>query len=135
MFTRLGLPMNRYFRKPKLFRSLSIGANADFQFILQYSHSRTSRTIRIFCKDLHETLKYVDQFSELKKNDEIKKEHTHNSLSVSLLVNPPMHFDFPERMCMHQSLSLSFSLFTFAIMVWIKIRPEWNPGKNVSSMR
>ena len=25
-----------------------------------------------------------------------------------------MHFDFSERMCMHQSNSLSFSLFTFA---------------------
>ena len=30
-----------------------------------------------FCKDIHETLKYVDAFSELKKNDEIHKEHTH----------------------------------------------------------
>ena len=33
-----------------------------------------------------------------------------------------MHFDFPERMCMYQSLSLS--LFTFAKTFWIQIRPE-----------
>ena len=61
MFTRLGLPMNRYtfvyFRKPKRFRA--------------QMHTRThART------------------------------HTHTHL------DPPMHFDFPERMCMHQSLSL-----------------------------
>ena len=58
--------------------------------------------------------------------------HTHLSLSLSLLADPPMHFDFPERMCMHQSLSLSLSLFTFAKTVWIQIRPERNSGKNVS---
>ena len=63
--------------------------------------------IRIFCKDIHETLKYVDEFSELKKNDEIQKEHT----SLSLLVDLSMHFDFPERMCMYQSLSLSLSIY------------------------
>ena len=32
----------------------------------------------------HETLKYVDEFSELKKNDEIQKEHISLSLSLSL---------------------------------------------------
>ena len=37
---------------------------------------------------------------------------------------------------MHVSLSLflSLSLFTFAKTVWIQIRPEWNSGKNVSSI-
>ena len=35
------------------------------------------------------------------------KKNTHTRIS---LADPPMHFDFPERMCMHQSLSLSFSL-------------------------
>ena len=58
-------------------------------------------------------LKYVDfEFSELKKklgpsilfirvrekNDEIQKE---TLISLSLLVNLLMHFDFPERMCMY----------------------------------
>ena len=67
----------------------------------QMPFSRDISSIRIFCKDIHETLKYVD-----KKNDEIQKEHT--SLSPpSLLVDMSMLFDFPERMCMCQSLSLS----------------------------
>ena len=56
------------------------------------------------------------------------------SLSLSLLVDLSMHFDFPERMCMYQSLSLFLSLFTFAKTVWIQIRPDWNSGKNVSSI-
>ena len=65
-----------------------------------------------FFKDLRETLKYVDEFSELKKRmTKLKREHTHTSLSLSLLVDPPMHFDFPKRMCMHQSPSLFFSLY------------------------
>ena len=34
-----------------------------------------------------------------------------------------------------QSLSLFLSLFTFAKTVWIQIRPEWNSGKNVSSIK
>ena len=58
----------------------------------------------IFCKDLlHETLKYTEEFSQL-KNDEIKKEHTHTSLT--LLVDPSMHFDF-QKGCACTSLSLS----------------------------
>ena len=41
------------------------------------------------------------------KKEEIQKERAHISLpSLSLLVDQPTHFDFPERMCMHQSLSL-----------------------------
>ena len=60
----------------------------------------------IFCKDIHETLKYVDEFSQY-KNDEFQKEHT---FSLSLLVNLSMHFDFSERMCIYQSLSLSLSI-------------------------
>ena len=41
--------------------------SAQMPFIMNYSHS-----IRIFCKDINETLKYVDELSEL-KNDEIQK--------------------------------------------------------------
>ena len=33
------------------------------------------------------------------------------SLSLSLLVDLSMHFDFPERMCTYQSLSLSLSIY------------------------
>ena len=51
-------------------------------------------------RDIHKTLKYVDEFSEL-KNDEIQKEHTSLSLDLS------MHFDFPERTCTYASLSFS----------------------------
>ena len=40
-------------------------------------------SIRIFCKDIHEALKYVDEFSELKKMTKFKK-NTHLSLSLSL---------------------------------------------------
>ena len=62
----LGLPMNRSFRKPKRFRLLSICANAVYNVIHVQSHNDSS-SIRIFCKDIHETLKYVDEFSEIKK--------------------------------------------------------------------
>ena len=31
--------------------------------------------------------------------------------TLSLIVDLSMHFDFPERMCMYQSLSLSFSIY------------------------
>ena len=56
----------------------------------------------------------------VKKNDEIKKEHTHTHylsicISLSLLVNLPMHFDFPGRKCMHQSLSLFSFAKTFGL--------------------
>ena len=49
-----------------------------------------------------------------------------------------MHFDFPERICVHHqslSLSLSLSLFTFVKTAWIQIRFDWNSGKNVSSIK
>ena len=47
---------------------------------MYYSHSRTSRRSDFFCKDIHETLKYVDEFSELKKMTKFKK-NTHLSNS------------------------------------------------------
>ena len=37
------------------------------------------------------------------------KKNTH--ISLSLLVDLSMHFDFPEMMCMYQSLSLSLSIY------------------------
>ena len=89
-----------HFRKPKRFRLLSICANAVYNVIQSL---KDISSIRIFYKDFREALKYVDEFSELKKNDEIQKEHIYLSLSLSL----SMHFDFPERMWMYQSLSLS----------------------------
>ena len=114
----LGLPMNRYtFVLPSENQNaFACSPSAQMPFIM------LSRRSVFFCKDIHETLKYVDEFTEL-KNDEIQKEHTplSLSLSLSLLVDLSMHFDFPERMC-----SPFLSLFTFAKTVWIQIRPEWN---------
>ena len=40
-----------------------------------------------------------------------KNTHLSLSLSLSLLVDLSMLFDFPERMCMYQSLSLSLSIY------------------------
>ena len=40
-----------------------------------------------------------------------KNTHLSLSLSISLLVDLSMHFDFPEMMCMYQSLSLSLSIY------------------------
>ena len=63
MFTRLGLPMNRYtfvlpkFRKPKRFRSLARNLPVYIVIVTQ-GH--------ILSKDLQETLKNVDKFSEFK---------------------------------------------------------------------
>ena len=52
---------------------------------------------QIFCKDVHESLKYVDEFFEL-KNDEIQKEHASLSLSTcrsiestQSVLQKPMH--------------------------------------------
>ena len=39
------------------------------------------------------------------------KKNTSLSLILSLLVDLSMHFDFPERMCMYQSLFLFLSLY------------------------
>ena len=46
-----------------------------------------------------------------------KNPHLSLSLSLSLLVDLSMHFDFPERMCMYQSLSLSLSIYICKIVL------------------
>ena len=99
----LGLPMNRSFRKSKRFRLLSICANAVYNVIQSL---KDISSIRFFCKDKHETLKFVDEFSELKKMTKFKK---NTSLSLSLLVDLSMHFDFPRK-DVHVPVSLTFSL-------------------------
>ena len=81
----LGLPMNRYsFVLPSenqnAFRLLSICANAVYNVIQSL---KDISSIKIFCKDIHESFKYVDKLSEL-KNDEIQKEHTSLSLYLSI---------------------------------------------------
>ena len=61
------------------FRLLSICANAVYNVIQSL---KDISSIKFFCKDTHESLKYVDELSELKKNDEIQKEHASLSLST-----------------------------------------------------
>ena len=77
--------MNRYTfvlpsEKQNALRLLSICANAIYNVIQSL---KDISSIKIFCKDKHESLKYVDELSEL-KNDEIKKEHASLSLLVDL---------------------------------------------------
>ena len=60
------------------FRLLSICSNAVYRLLNRQGHL----VDQIFCEDVHESLKYVDEFFEL-KNDEIQKEHA----SLSLLVD------------------------------------------------
>ena len=106
----LGLPMNRSFRKPKRFRLLFICANAVHNVIQSL---KDVSSIRFFCKDIHETLKYVDEFSELKKNDEIQNEHISLSLSLSLSLYLSIcrcTLIFPKG-CAFTSLSLSLSIY------------------------
>ena len=97
----LGLPMKRYtFVLPS---EIACSPSAQMPFI---------SSIRIFCKDIHETLKYVDEFSEL-KNDEIQKELTSLSLSLSLSLSTcrsvdALWFSWKD---VHVPVSLSFSLY------------------------
>ena len=86
MFTRLGQPMNRY----TLRFFLAICANADFPFTRNFEIRR--QVLRV---------KKMTKFK--------KKQHTHMHLSLSLYL--PIRRCTPERMCMHQSLSLSFSVY------------------------
>ena len=128
-------------RISKRFRSLSICANAEFDC---NTVARTTRTIRFLQRSTpnieirRQVPRVKKKMTKLKKNTHTHtrthaRTHTHTSLSLSLslLVDLPMHFDFLGRKCMHQSLSLYFHLQK---TVWIQIRPEWNSGKNVSSI-
>ena len=71
----LGLPMNGYtFVLPSenqnACRLLSICANAVYNVIQSL---KDISSIKFFCKDIHESLKYVDELSELKKMTKFKK--------------------------------------------------------------
>ena len=78
--------MNRYtFVLPSenqnAFRLLSICANAVYNVIQSL---KDISSIKIVCKDIHESLKYVDEVSRVKKNDDIQKEHASLILLVDL---------------------------------------------------
>ena len=79
----LGLPINRYtFVLPSenqnAFYLLSICANVVYNVIQSLKDYLVDQ---IFCKDMHESLKYVDELSELKIMTKFKK-NTHLSLST-----------------------------------------------------
>ena len=81
----LGLPINRYtFVLPSenqnVFCLLSICANAVYNVIQSL---KDISSIESFCKDIHESLKYVDELFELKKMTKFKK-NTHLSLYLSI---------------------------------------------------
>ena len=84
----LGLPTNRYtFVLPSenqnAFRLLSICANAAYNVIQSL---KDISSIKFCCKDIHDSLKYGDELSELKKKKRTKfKKNTH--LFLSLLVD------------------------------------------------
>ena len=75
--------------------------------------------MRNFCKDIHETLKYVDEFSRVKKKTKLKKNACLSleislslALSLSLLVDLSLHFDFLRKdVDIPVSLSLSLSIY------------------------
>ena len=120
-----GLPMNRYtFVLPSENQNaFACSPSAQMLFVVDQN----------FCKDIHKTLKYVDQFSELKMTKFKKNTHLSLSISLSLLVDLLMHFDFPKRMCMYQSLSLSLSIY-ICKNGFDPDQTEWNSGKNFSSI-
>ena len=76
------------------FRLLSICANAVYN-VIQSPNRQGHLVDQIFCKDIHESMKYIDEFFEL-KNDEIRKEHASLSTCRSIestqsAVQKPMH--------------------------------------------
>ena len=105
----IGLPMNRYtlVLPSENQNAFACSPSAQMPFIMKYSQSRTSRRseLLIFAKIYYfETLKYVDEFSELKKITRLKK---NPSLSLSLyLLICRCTLIFPKG-----CLSLSFSLY------------------------
>ena len=98
-----------HFRSSFRNRLLSICANAVYNVI--QSLKDTDLVDQNFLQRYTRNFEIRRQFSELKKWRNSKRTHISLSLSLSLLVDLSMHFDFPERMCMFQSLSLSLSIY------------------------
>ena len=120
----LGLLMDRSFTFVHQ-NTFACSPSAQMPFIIQ---SQDISPIRIFCKDIHETLKYGD-----KKMTKFKKNTQNLSLLPLYLLICRCSLIFPKGSAC-TSLPLFLSEFTFAKTVWIQIRPEWYSGKNVSSI-
>ena len=88
---------------------------------ISYDQNFLQRSTRNF--EIRRQVLRVKKMTKFKKNT-----HTHLSLSLFTCWSA----DALPKGCACTSLSLSFSLFTFAKTVWIQIIPEWNSGKNVS---
>ena len=119
------------FRIPKRFRF----ANAVYKVMQSLKITQGHLVDQNFLQRYTRNFDIRRRVLRVKKMTKFKK-NTH--ISLSLLVDLSMYFDFPKRMCMYQSLSeslpLFLSLFIFAKTAWIQIRPEWNSGKNFSSV-
>ena len=118
MFTRLGLPMNPIMAT----LAFVLQKTKTLSIALHLRKCRPRLPVYIVIQSLKD-ISYNQIFLQrstrnfeirrrvsVLKNDEIQKEHTHTSLSLSLLVDTRMYFDFPERICMHQSPSLFLSI-------------------------
>ena len=64
-----------------------------------------------FCKDLHETLKYVDECSEYKKMMKLKKEHTHTHTHTHISLSLSLCTLIFLKCCACTTLSLSLFIF------------------------
>ena len=120
----LGLPMNRYtFVLPSenqnAFRLLSICANAVYNVTQSL---KDIWSIKIVCKDIHESLKYVDELSEL-KNDEIQKEHASLSLSLYLLIDRK-YAKCRTKADAHDKMGFQYISISVDI-VWSHARIQW----------
>ena len=131
MFTRLGLPMNGYTLKPKRFRA-QMPTSTSRQSLKDISYDQN-----FFAKICRRNF----EISELKKNDEIQKEHTHTHTHTSIR---RCTLIFPKGCACTSLPSLSQDVHapvsppSLSLYIckngWIQIRPEWNLGKNVSSI-
>ena len=120
MFTRLGLPMNRY--TISFFHAFAHSADFEFQLILYLGPTNFGSEIvllipldisydQIFLQRSTQNFEIRRRVSRVKKNwRNSKRTHTHLSLSLSLLVDPSMPC-LLWRACTSLSLSLSLSLY------------------------
>ena len=112
MFTRLGLPMNRFTFVLPYKRSLALHLRKCRLRLPDYIVIQSLKDIlydQNFLQRSTRNFEICRQVLSFKKNDEIQKEHTHLSLYLSIL---RCTLIFPKRCsCTSLSLSLSFSIY------------------------
>ena len=131
MFTRLGLPMNRYtfvyFRKPKPFRA-QMPTSTSRQSLKDISYDQI-----FFAKICRRNFE-ISELEKLRNSERTHTHthaHTHTSIRRSTLIFPKgcACTSLPS-LPPPPPLSLSLSLY----ICKNGIRPKWNSGKNVSSI-